>query len=159
MPSITEGLIIAVIILLIVIVVKKPNMVYLNPGGVTKVVEAASVPILTTANSSPEHMAMQENMNSGDVENGNFHDYIVGLGVDSAVLKNHQEFASDILNTTKGNNTGRTLAMGEIESDDGVAWVGIRGRPQAIPASHMGNPTQVADFRKSGFSDGPKFTW
>lgn len=67
-----------------------------------------------------------------------YRDWITGQAVDQAVVKNHSEFVKDQL---KSGATGKTFTP---DTGDGMAdmipWVGIRGRPQAIPESAMGNP-------------------
>jgi hypothetical protein len=84
--------------------------------------------------------------------------YIASQSVDAAVVKNHMEFVKDRVGDNTKNVTGPTRSFGEIEDDGGAKWIGLR-RPQAIPESSMGSPTQVTDFRESGFTKTAKFTW
>jgi hypothetical protein len=84
-----------------------------------------------------------------------FKDWVTSQSVDTQVIQNHANFVKDRLGNDSQNITGRTYAMGELESDQ-VTWVGIRGRPQAVPVC---NPTQVADVNYDWYSAKPKITW
>jgi hypothetical protein len=83
-----------------------------------------------------------------------FKDYIMAQGVDAQVVRNHAEFAKERSQGGSVNWTGRTYAMpDEIETEFMPnAWVGIRGRPQAVPIC---NPTQVTDPTSRQFTKDP----
>lgn len=87
-----------------------------------------------------------------------FKDYAMAQAVDMQTRANHSEFVADRLKHNPQNITGRTFTLGELESDNGVPWMGLR-RGQAIPPGSMGNPTQVTDFRASDYDTKPRFTW
>jgi hypothetical protein len=141
--------------------------------------EMPHAPGCTCPRCSPEAQAAAEHLNHyademmnihNSIENADvtmdastddqsFTDYIKGQAIDPQTVMNHKRFVEDRMSDTKQNITGRTYALGELESDDGVNWIGIRGRPQMIPPDYMGNPTQVADFRRSGFSSNQRVVW
>jgi hypothetical protein len=87
-----------------------------------------------------------------------FDDYVKAQGVDDQVVANHAEFVKDRSQGGSVNWTGRTYALpDEIETEFMPnAWVGIRGRPQAVPIC---NPTQVTDPTSRQFSEKQKLTW
>ena len=87
-----------------------------------------------------------------------FKDYVMAQGVDAEVVRNHAEFVKDRSQGGSVNWTGRTYALpDEIETEFYPnSWVGIRGRPQAVPIC---NPTQVTDPTSRQFSKGQKLTW
>lgn len=103
-----------------------------------------------------EHMQGESGFDGGDLS---YKDYITSMAVDPQTLKNHMEFTRDRL---KGQNeivTGRTYAMGEIEGQS-INWIGIRGPPQRIPESAMGNPTSVPDsVRDSDYAANNRLVW
>lgn len=87
-----------------------------------------------------------------------FKDYVMAQGVDSQVVVNHAKFVSERSQGGSVNWTGRTYAMpDEIETEFMPnAWIGIRGRPQAVPIC---NPTQVTDPTSRQFTKNQKLTW
>jgi hypothetical protein len=88
-----------------------------------------------------------------------FTDIIASEAVDVQTMRNHAEFVKDRLSSNTQNITGRTFTLGEIESSDQVPWIGIRGRPQAIPSSSLGNPQQVPDVDPKNFVKKARFTF
>ncbi|QYB17599.1 hypothetical protein PV-S19_0235 [Pacmanvirus S19] len=90
---------------------------------------------------------------------GSFVDWVASQAVDGSVVKNHMEFVKDRLSTNTENITGKTMAMGELESADQVPWQGIRGRPQAIPTSALAGSLQVPDVNPNNFTSKARFNW
>jgi len=75
--------------------------------------------------------------------NLSYADWVASQAVDKQVIVNHREFVKDRIGERNTQNiTGRTYAMGELESDQ-IFWQGIRGRPKAVPIC---NPTQLPDI-------------
>jgi len=156
-----------------------------NTGGITTVEMTHPVPThghgcRCQSCNNPENVALGQNaeyfssgMSSCDVKEHaegtfesnsfggsgsdiDFKDYISGEAINEQTMRNHQEFVKDrIQNTGTQNITGRTYAMGEIEADGGVPWMGLR-RPQHV---EVVNPTQATDFRAADYTDKPTFTW
>lgn len=85
-----------------------------------------------------------------------YKDWILGAALDPEVVKNHATFVKDRQGTTTQNVTGRTYSPDSHTSYDAQPWVGIRGRPQAVPVR---NPDQVSDMDYSLFPKKRKLTW
>ncbi len=86
-----------------------------------------------------------------------FKDWITAQSVDPQVIKNHSEFIADRLNTVGTNITGRTYSPDSHDSYDPISWIGIRGRPQAVPTSD--NQAQVPDVDYNLYSKTQKLRW
>ena len=90
--------------------------------------------------------------------NGSEMDYktwVANQAIDPQVIKNHKEFVTDRLKS-KENITGRAYTPDSHQAEQ-VNWIGIRGRPQAIP--YRGNPDQEPDIDKSWFPTTQKLKW
>lgn len=88
-----------------------------------------------------------------------YKDLITMQAVDPQTIRNHDEFVKDRLGPDQSQIiTGKTYSIGEVEMDS-INWIGIRGRPQAIPEAHMGNPTQISDVREESYVKKPRFNW
>ena len=84
-----------------------------------------------------------------------YKDWVTSQSVDTQVIKNHNEFVKDRLKDNSQNITGRTFALGTIETAP-ILWHGLRP-PQALP--QVGNPDQVPDVDYNLYTTKPKFTW
>lgn len=85
-----------------------------------------------------------------------YDDYLTAVGVDPQAVKNHSEFVKDRFAQNNQNILGRTYSPDSHDSYDPIPWVGIRGRPQAVPVS---NPTQVPDVDHDLYASKPAITW
>lgn len=77
--------------------------------------------------------------------NMDYKEYVASQAVDNKTIENHLEFVRDRKGLGPEGEfiTGRTYSPDSHDSYDPVPWVGIRGRPQAVPQC---NPTQVPDL-------------
>lgn len=88
-----------------------------------------------------------------------FQEYIEKQGVDATAERNHREFVADRMKNTNQNIMGPTYAVGEMESDP-VDWIGIRGRPAAIPVeARVGLQASVPDMDLSWFPKKQRVRW
>jgi len=94
--------------------------------------------------------------NDFGIRGATYNDYIASQGVDPGVIKSNAEFVASRYNTQTQNIIGRTYSPDSHDSYDPVPWVGIRGRPRAVP---MCNPTQVPDMDISLFAQEDKLRW
>lgn len=182
--TLTEGLLIAIVVVLIIFMLvqqQQPQHTHTrawdcvdrSTGDVTSV-QMQYAHGSRHGSSSPEEKALMENAeyfttagndrplygaNEFSGTGGDFKDFIAGQAIDVQTLSNHAEFVKDRLGSNPQNITGKTYAMGEIESDGGVPWIGIRGRAQALPASATGLSAQVTDFREADYTTKPRFNW
>lgn len=83
-----------------------------------------------------------------------YKDWVKSQAIDSTVVSNHDEYIKDQMKN--GNMVGRTWSPDSHDSVDPIPWVGIRGRPQAVPIC---NPTQVPDVDMSWYAKGDVLTW
>ncbi len=87
-----------------------------------------------------------------------YQDFVRGNSVDPSVIKNHSEFVADRMKLRGDNVLGKTWSPDSHDSD-GISWVGIRGRPQAVPIC---NPLQIATASMDNldsYTIKPRFTW
>jgi len=77
-----------------------------------------------------------------------YKDWVTSQGVDDKVIENHLQFVKDKKGLGPGGEfiTGRTWSPDSHDSYDPIPWIGIRGRPSAVPQL---NPTQVPDLDTS----------
>lgn len=82
--------------------------------------------------------------------NMDYKEFVASQAVDEKVIANHLEFVRERrgLGPEGEFTTGRTYSPDSHDSYDPVPWVGIRGRPRAVPQC---NPTQVPDMDTSLF--------
>ncbi len=85
-----------------------------------------------------------------------YKEFILSQAVDQSTIQSHKEFVSDRLGDLTKNLEGKTWApRAEIETDQ-INWMGIRGRPQAVPVC---NPDQVPDVDYDWYAKKAKLTW
>ncbi len=88
-----------------------------------------------------------------------YSDWVKAQGVDPEVRKNHAEFINERIGGAgvQGAITvGRTYSPDSNDSYDPYPWIGIRGRPQAVPVC---NPTQMPDTDFDLYPVKAKMTW
>lgn len=187
--SLTEGLLIVIVIVLTICLVKTSLATVAAIPEIKswecinkKNGDTATVKIQEITKQSPERNSIQENAEffSGQLMTGDpmddthiqsytqasygngadYKDYVTSQAVDRQVMQNHQSFIQDRFANNLQNTTGKTYAMGEMESADLVPWVGIKGRPQNIPDSASSGALQVSDgVNVNSYKNKPTFTW
>lgn len=86
-----------------------------------------------------------------------YKDWVASQAVDSTVIKNHAEFVADRQKIVGGNLLGKTMSPDSHDSYSPFPWVGIRGRPEAVPVC---NPTQISDGSDPKlYAQSKKFSW
>jgi len=98
-------------------------------------------------------------VNEFGAPNMDFGDWVKAQGVDPEVRKNHKEFVDERLGGSGVQGaitTGRTYSPDSNDSYDPYPWVGIRGRPQAVPVC---NPSQMPDTDFDLYPVKSKMTW
>lgn len=84
-----------------------------------------------------------------------YKDWVTSQSVDPQVIQNHASFVKDRIGDNSQNVTGRTYALGQLESDQ-ITWQGIRGRPVAVDTC---NPTQMPDVNYDWYAPKSRFNW
>lgn len=88
-----------------------------------------------------------------------YSDWVKAQGVDPEVRKNHAEFINERIGgagVQGAITTGRTYSPDANDSYDPYPWIGIRGRPAAVPVC---NPTQMPDTDFDYYPTQRKMTW
>lgn len=88
-----------------------------------------------------------------------YSDFVKAQGVDPEVRKNHAEFINERIGgagVQGAITTGRTYSPDSNDSYDPYPWIGIRGRPQAVPVC---NPTQMPDTDFDLYPVKAKMSW